>query len=900
MLSKIIIINSEIYSKAVIVLDRPSIQLVANNNTGKSSFINTLNFLFIINEKRMDFGDYEWKQTITHYFPRFNESYILFEIFKSKTGYYCILVKRTEDNVEYYIIEREWSFLDRLFFTENNEVMNFRELQKTLLVQNIKYNPLNKEQLFDKIYSRDMGSDAVLWITDNVKRKGRSIENSFTRIYRYLINSKLITPDALQDALIIADNRQNETLTVFADSSKKDDIAKLHQYQEEIEKLKSMQADFEKFKLLTYEYSKKIEDTGKLYSCFEKLYQIEEKYILDKREELIINQKETQRTIDEKLEPLKETTNREIGILQFQIQQNDNFIKQKEKALKEIDDIIRSFVNIEFALLTLQQKFDELNERYNNIKFQLDSTQKYHLSLEQIKNNLKKLKTDCSKLYQQKNNFDNLLKYHISADENIQLLLNTILSENISNLTKEKIISPVTKISGHLELYDGKIDISDINIRQFETITDIEEQISDHEHSIAQKSEIVEFIQNRNEKEKEVKIIEGDIHKIKDKIEKINQYEYIERELQSAQIKQVELKQQLQEKEIELEIISSDIKKHYQAITKQSNEIINIDSRHRMLGKWFNDIHEDVKKRGIPIFPASMEKEGIEKLYNKLRANLNEILRLHMKINDEFVNLKNKLDNHTFDIQKFIIEVDENIATISEKEKSIEVLLENISNQFTTPVNNYLQRYSEFKSFIKSFNKEISQYQISNIEQIEIELKDARILIYDLEKISKIRKVINFNQRSLFDEEQTDALDTLNRYLSKSEKYPFNCLFDIFLYLTIHGKRKKVDLGRQVESEGTDKTLKLILFMMIMKRFVVSDDENRIVVFVDEVLRIDDNNVGELMRFCIENNFLPICAAKSQAIGIEKFYFLQPSVKNQNKIFVDKEIQTAIAIKRNV
>ena len=79
--------------------------------------------------------------------------------------------------------------------------------------------------------------------------------------------------------------------------------------------------------------------------------------------------------------------------------------------------------------------------------------------------------------------------------------------------------------------------------------------------------------------------------------------------------------------------------------------------------------------------------------------------------------------------------------------------------------------------------------------------------------------------------------------------------------------------------------------MLIIKRFVVSKKDSKIVLFVDEILKMDDNNVKELMRFCQQNHFLPICAAKSPAVGVEKFYLLRSSSENQNKIVIDKEIQ---------
>ena len=85
MLKRLVILHSDIYSKADIELgDCDSLQIVGPNNIGKSTLIYALNFLYIIDGKQMTFsgnrtGD---KSTINHYFPSINSSYIIFEIFK--------------------------------------------------------------------------------------------------------------------------------------------------------------------------------------------------------------------------------------------------------------------------------------------------------------------------------------------------------------------------------------------------------------------------------------------------------------------------------------------------------------------------------------------------------------------------------------------------------------------------------------------------------------------------------------------------------------------------------------------------------------------------------------------------------------------------------------------------
>jgi hypothetical protein len=74
---KIVLINSGRYDFAEVEL-AGALQIVGPNNTGKTTLINTLQFLYIDDLRRMDFGPYTPEQTREYYFQS-PFSYALFE-----------------------------------------------------------------------------------------------------------------------------------------------------------------------------------------------------------------------------------------------------------------------------------------------------------------------------------------------------------------------------------------------------------------------------------------------------------------------------------------------------------------------------------------------------------------------------------------------------------------------------------------------------------------------------------------------------------------------------------------------------------------------------------------------------------------------------------------------------
>ena len=77
-INRLVLINSANYEIAELPLDE-SISLVGPNNSGKTSLINALQFLFIRERKHMDFGKHDIRATMKFYFPS-PSSYILLEM----------------------------------------------------------------------------------------------------------------------------------------------------------------------------------------------------------------------------------------------------------------------------------------------------------------------------------------------------------------------------------------------------------------------------------------------------------------------------------------------------------------------------------------------------------------------------------------------------------------------------------------------------------------------------------------------------------------------------------------------------------------------------------------------------------------------------------------------------
>lgn len=81
---RLVILDSAGYIRAEMPLD-DSVSLIGENNKGKTSLINALQFLLIIDKRRMDFGAHSLDKSRRFYFSG-NSSYILLEVLLPQTG----------------------------------------------------------------------------------------------------------------------------------------------------------------------------------------------------------------------------------------------------------------------------------------------------------------------------------------------------------------------------------------------------------------------------------------------------------------------------------------------------------------------------------------------------------------------------------------------------------------------------------------------------------------------------------------------------------------------------------------------------------------------------------------------------------------------------------------------
>jgi conjugal transfer/entry exclusion protein len=862
MLKRIVILNSSTFGKAIVRLDDcDTIQLVGPNNVGKSTLIFALNFLFIIDGKKMTFVDNKTgdKETIHHYFPSPVNSYIVFEIFKQR--YYCILLKRNNDGeLEYYKFDHEYK--DDFFIkTEDNQqsVLRFEDVRTQLLNSGITLHTFkDRREVFNFVYQRSKKNNGVVWLEDNVMSDGLS--NNFSKVYRYLINSKLITNKTLKEALIIADNRDKEVLN-FSQKSKKD-INDLLRINDDIKAISSIQRDFYVFREVVNRYNAKAKILGELSFSFNQLYQ---PTIIETESNFLIKKKEISDTtieLNETLNPRKQQLDREIGGKGTELKHNQDQQLDLHKQINEIN----SFEGIDF----LKQIFANLDEKRKTIETRITSIQTRGLSAKQIEQKILSLSQTIERIDKQIQNYSNQLIHKITDNQKNKEILNYILSSNFAASAVDSIEKKVNKIDTLMSFFDGEIKLNDeFKRKEIPSIEMLKEELISCEKEQDEYQKLLPIAKDFEAAKEELKIVKDSIKEVNEKIRKTELKPGLEAKLVELETLFSNIAIEKGKLEKDLIQLTDEIAKKTDSITILTEAKDKLDERAKELQRWKSEIENITVE-----LKENERSEGLDLIYSKIKFHNSERENLKSNKDITFEKLKNKIKSTHADEEEFVRYVEDEIACLSDKQKSVETILQAISTQFANPAHILVKRYGEFREFVTNkFNSKLGRTRISDIESLKIVLNDNTKVIDDLKKISSIDE---FTPQTSFDFDKTENLKILNSYLDLGKKIDFEELFDIELHLTKDGKEKKVDLIKQVESTGTDIMIRLVIIMSVINRLAINDRHNKITIAIDEIARVDGENRFELFKFCKEHNFIPICTSTEETIldGFDKYILL--------------------------
>jgi hypothetical protein len=878
---RLVLLGSAGYSRAELPLD-DSVSLIAPNNTGKTSLINALQFLLIINKRRMDFGAHDVDKSRRFYFPN-NSAYILLEATLPNIGTFVLgcVGKGVSHDYQYFAYKGQL------------KVDEFRTQQGTLVTQPELIAHLAKHGKSVFTYSPSDFSSVLYG--GRVKRAANEpdftvfrLENSrdaeaYQRVLtRTLRLDKLKSKDVKEHLLQIFKHDVTDSSIDFKqawDKAFAEINVEREQYQVAVE-MQPLLDELEKRRDLRLQLRGQILATKphieSSLAGWERFYSETTQQL-----SLSITELETERRS-------RIQTDRRLTEDRIQLKnQLDALIKQ-ESAQNELEQefaLVESRKQLEQQHESVKAQYDEITTRIGQVSTRTPA---------QIKRDIERIKSEQIALTQELASLSDNLWQHLQASlapgqvEKLNRLFNRnvmTLGNSEFQLDSEQLKQVMAAMEGDqwstkgltIELGSLKPQHSaktaaeiNLHLSEFEEqLSDLQKQLKTTESLSSARNQQQALFQQLNEVDASIQrfdqllaLREQKTQRDLDIAQNKERLELVELQLEESE----QLSQALDSKLQKLNRDLDELKRTHSRIDELRNQRVDADSHFQYL----NELPYQTWTSDITISTENLAEE-LES-YHKTCRRLLELER-------EISNKLNQL--HHSGLTKFqYAENDETeIDTLINFRHQLQKEAEALERRARSAVVNVTASLRDLRSGLYSlkrrmreFNSLIGARQLSDLKVFKIEAQDDESLVSAIdtlietaEKVESGETFTLFNQASVLDDAQLDR--ARQRLIDECNARQGLRVADLFRLSFVVGKldstSESFDDLDSAASNGTVLMAKLVTGLAMLH--LMQDKRHRVkaICYLDEALALDTRNQVSLIETAAEFGFSLIFASPS-------------------------------------
>jgi hypothetical protein len=883
---KLILIQSGRYEYAEVDL-AGALQIVGPNNTGKTTLINTLQFLYLDDRRHMDFGSYTAEQTRDFYFPN-QYSYILFECLGA-TGQ-CVFgwrgtSKTSGGDPERFVYIGPFNTAD--FVDEKNQVREPREVNARLALKQfhaIKNAQEQRELLLPGVSGEARGLGIVAL-------RDADRYHQFRETLKNLLTLSAITQEQMRDRLLMLADIPPTRAAFDARELFGEDYDRIRSRREKLLKFKKYQKLIEQ---LVNKFAERETSRGELMWRWTDLRGKRQKFEKE-HEEILAKLRNEKTSAEQKLDELgAELSDRRNDVATFSV--------EKGKVEKPLEDL--RALDKEFAGFTEELERAALGNLRNEIRAletQLASAEGE--SREKAKQRVTFFAERVKDKEQTIQRFDQLvitaLRKNFSDQE-----LNTafrLLNRDLLELAVGKdgaVIARKDELAVTLhgllaKVKDGIYSDTAVSFRlpnAGEPLAGLEnpdtarEQLAEYQATLKRWTEVLAAIEHREKIEEQLKSKREEVYGkhgrngeilAEGKERKLFRYEGY----QKAKAEEPRLKVEL--KKIEDCIAAANERIQKLALNFKNAEKAKATAEGAVV-KQENEFNKVMGNFEQCVFPEFVTKgrtvEGIPDDFDAAIALFLKQQELEEKLGLEIANLLLQSEQWFGDEYRGGDEY-ETVAALQGELEALPEKEEALSRDWNAHIHGLratfdlvLKNLDHVRSAASNLNRAFARVQVSNLKAVKLEVVEQGDLV------SWIKRLAAFEPGGLFDQDpqQESAIANFRRKIQDNSLIRFADLFTIGFKVTgPDDKRHTYHDFRQIESHGTTITIK-VLFNLLLLKDQLRRDDCAVPFFLDEIQTLDPANRQEILRTARQLGFIAITAAPEAVSEVDSIYFLQP------------------------
>jgi hypothetical protein len=872
--TRLILIRSGLFEFAEVELSG-TLQIVGPNNTGKTTLINTLQFLYLNDRRHMDFGSYTPDQTRAFYFPS-QYSYVLFECLGA-TGH-CVLGWRGQSKTSGGEPERFahlGPFDPADFLDEQSQVREPRDVNARLALKQfrlLKSAEEHKELLLPPIGTEPRGLGIVA-LRDPDKY------HQFRETLKNLLTLSAITQDQMRDRLLMLADIPPQRTAFDARQLFGDDYDRIRARRE---KLITFKANQQLVETLVTRFHEREGLRGALLWRWTDLRAKRQQFEQDHESSLQRLRAQIAQETERARQAEEELVDRRNDIAAFSEQKGILTGKLTELGLLEKE--FSGFVEeMERTALTLIQREIGALER------QLADAQRE--SRDKVKSKLDLYRDLVRRTEQTVARFDHLavtaLRRHFADSD-----LNTLFRVLNRDLLELPIGSQSTAIARESELLatlrglldrvrDGVYTDSNISfplpggiepVAGLANLETVREQLAEHRDTLHRWQLILTAIEEREK-------LEADLRQHRAQFDAKSRAIHRFEDYRNARAEEPRLRTELKRITGIIEAAADRVAKLTAQVKAAETARHQAEAAVTIEENAFNAVMGRFNQCLFPEFSA--KPRPVDTIPNDFDAAIGLFLRDQEKQGA----WSDQIARHLAETERWFGEEfhgqteHETVALLQDELEALPEREDALARDWNAHLHGLkatfdlvLKNMHHVASAADDLNRALARVRISNLKAIKLQV------IGQSDLLSWIQRLAAFEPGGLFDRdpEQESAITNFRRKLEANPVIRFADLFTLGVAVTgADDRRHTYHDFRQIESHGTTITIK-VLFNLLLLKSQLRRDDCAVPFFLDEIQTLDPANRQAILTTARQLGFIAITAAPEAVSEVDSLYFLQP------------------------
>jgi hypothetical protein len=876
---RIIFIRAGRYDYAELDLGK-SAHLVGDNNVGKTSLIEALQFLYIGNFSEMKFGNYKWEETQRYYFNS-DQSYILFECMTNK-GKYVTVGLHGRGVLQNYNVERftySGQYQKEMFVQPDNHVRSFDIVKMKLDEDARHFRLLEPKDIRASVLGSIDDAQISLGIVP-LRDDGRY--GKFSHLFKNLLRLNNMTQQDIKETLLeVHDQFRKVEINLVAEYGTEFARAKL-----ERDKLNELKRILPEARRLKEQWEKHTSTRKDIPAFYQHLERIKTETI----QRLRADEKrfgDAARLAEENIEHFKgrlveirDDIKKKAGGLGG-VQEKISMLAEKEKAFQGFVASleVESLRNLNSQIAVLQGKLhantdpveviqcdirvhegklNDLVRSHDNFELLLGTALKAHFSESEIRDVFRVLNPNLRSTPLQPGSIE------VSDEANALKLLHAI---------KGAIRNGVFEWGGakvHLSSLPGSGEV-------LHDLEAIKVEIGVINKYIEKRSAELEVAKDATVVKKQVGVLTDQAEKLQARIFEWNTY-------------QENLKRKSEWDGL-VKTISTEIEVMEKAVRKMEEEKSTLAEQMNRQKTSANQAGQDVdrvyKARYAPAdasWPIGLTDPSWTEDFHQAVSTYCEMHATHSNTGKEVESILENVHlsapsagDHFVGttLEEQIEAVITTLDSIQRIEESCKEIWEGCVVGLRTSFSYILKDLDALSEKMRVFSQHLAGVSISNLKRISLEIEERK----DITK--KYRDMIR-NDGTLFAglSESTKAIAEISRMIEQNPIIRLADLFGVRFVIEFEDGSKKTftDLS-SIESNGTTMMIKALINMILirdmMRPAVIKSGEMSIPFYLDEANQIDPKNLKQIVDTARRLGFCPVLASTIPVAVAENLYFVQ-------------------------